>query len=427
MPSGPFDPSRFDEVIVARAVAGDPDCRRGLFRELQPRLLRFLRSQESRAADDLAAEVWLAVAGGIGRFEGDWADFRAWIFAIARKRLADHRRTALRRRTDTVDVEGFDRTTSPTTRTENEALDKISGGRAAAMITAVLSADQAEVLLLEGARRSRCRPGGRYRPAFAELGQGDAAQSDDKPHQTSRTKDCCNAMSDWDDLEPVTPRISSQDAERLLSGTSDVDETDELADVSAVLGALRRSAEPDELSGLDSVLAAFGAAVVTAQALPSTLRTFPMTKKRLTRKSLAAIVGITLVSAGAAAASGVVSTPFSAQRPSVASSMHFAPKDSTDETDADETTPASDEVDSDDATETDCRRCRRRRRRHRAADDATVGTDGQGPDVNGPAKFGLRTAYAARTKHDEVTDTTAAATPRQNRRLSTACRCPSRT
>ena len=180
-------------------------------------------------------------------------------------------------------------------------------------------------------------------------------------------------MSDWDDLEPVTPRISSQDAERLLSGTSDVDETHELADVSAVLGALRQSAEPDELSGLDSVLAAFGAAVVTAQADPSTQRTFPMTKKRLTRKSLAAIVGITLVSAGAAAASGVVSTPFSAQRPSVASSMHFAPKDSTDETDADETTPATDEVDSDDATETDAKdrrrhrghRGHRRRRRHR--------------------------------------------------------------
>jgi|GEM_PF-5354175 len=210
-------------------------------------------------------------------------------------------------------------------------------------------------------------------------------------------------MSDWDDLEPVTPRISGQDAERLLSGTSNVDASDELADVSAVLGALRQSAEPDELSGLDSVLAAFGAAAVTAQALPSTLRTFPMTKKRLTRKSLAAIVGITLVSAGAAAAGGVVSTPFSAQRPSVAKSMHFASDDQTDETDADETTPATDEVDSDDATEV--------AKADDSADDATDGTDGQGPDVNGPAKFGLCTAYAARTKHDEVTTTTAAVTP----------------
>jgi hypothetical protein len=214
-------------------------------------------------------------------------------------------------------------------------------------------------------------------------------------------------MSESDDLEHVTPRISNEDAERLLSGPSSVHETDELADVSAVLGALRQSAEPDELSGLDSALAAFGAAVVTAQAPPSTLRTFPMTKKRLTRKSLAAIVGITLVSAGAAAAGGVVSTPFSAQRPSVAKSMHFASDDQTDETDADETTAVTDEVDSDDATEV----AKTDEATDDSADDSTVGTDGQGPDVNGPAKFGLCTAYAARTKHDEVTDTTAPATP----------------
>jgi len=211
-------------------------------------------------------------------------------------------------------------------------------------------------------------------------------------------------MSDWDDLEPVTPEISSQDVERLLSGTSGDYETHEFAEVSAVLGALRQSAEADELSGLDSVLAAFAATVVTADADSSTQRTFSMTKKRLTRKSLAAIVGITLVSAGAAAAGGVVSTPFSAQRPSVAKSMHFASDDAIDETDADETAPATDEVDSDDATEV--------AKTDDATDDSTVDTDGgQGPDVNGPAKFGLCTAYAARTKHDEVTDTTAPATP----------------
>jgi hypothetical protein len=47
MSSGPFDPSRFDEVI-ARAGAGDPHAVEELFLEVQPRLPRFLRSQESR-------------------------------------------------------------------------------------------------------------------------------------------------------------------------------------------------------------------------------------------------------------------------------------------------------------------------------------------------------------------------------------------
>ena len=146
MPSGSFDPQRFDDV-VQRVRDGDQRAVEELFHELQPRLLRFLRSQENRAADDLAAEVWLAVARGIGRFEGDWDDFRAWIFAIARRRLADHRRTAVRRRTDIVEAETFDKHLADDA-TENEALDKISGQQAAALITAVLGGDQAEVLLL---------------------------------------------------------------------------------------------------------------------------------------------------------------------------------------------------------------------------------------------------------------------------------------
>jgi RNA polymerase sigma-70 factor (ECF subfamily) len=146
MPSGSFDPSRFDDVL-ARINDGDPHAVEVLFRELQPRLLRFLQSQESRAADDLAAEVWLAVARGVSRFEGDWSDFRAWIFAIARRRLADHRRTAVRRRTDVVDVETFKHHPADDL-PEREVLHKISGQQAAALITSVLGGDQAEVVLL---------------------------------------------------------------------------------------------------------------------------------------------------------------------------------------------------------------------------------------------------------------------------------------
>ena len=146
MPSAPFDPSSLNEV-VAGARSGDPRAVEELFNELQPRLLRFLRSQENRFADDLAAEVWLGVAAGIARFDGEWADFRAWVFAIARRRLADHRRTAVRRRTDIVDVGSFEHHHAADA-PEDEALDKMSGQQAALLITSVLSGDQAEVLLL---------------------------------------------------------------------------------------------------------------------------------------------------------------------------------------------------------------------------------------------------------------------------------------
>ena len=142
----PFDPSRWADLVAAIAD-GQPHAIEEMFGEMQPRLLRFLRSQEPRAADDLAAEVWLAVAGGISRFDGDWSDFRAWVFSIARRRLADHRRTAVRRRTDVVDVHTFEDHRADDT-PEDEALDKMSGQQAAALITSVLSGDQAEVLLL---------------------------------------------------------------------------------------------------------------------------------------------------------------------------------------------------------------------------------------------------------------------------------------
>ena len=130
--------------MLAGVGRGDPRAIEEVFRDLQPRLLRFLRSQESRVADDLAAEVWSAVAKTISGFEGDWPDFRAWVFAIARRRLADHRRTAVRRRTDVVDAEAFGHYAAGDT-TEDEAVDRISGQQAATLITSVLSGEQAEV------------------------------------------------------------------------------------------------------------------------------------------------------------------------------------------------------------------------------------------------------------------------------------------
>ncbi len=89
------------------------------------------------------------VGGGdaSGEFEGDWMDFRGWVFSIARRRLADHRPTMIRRRTDVVAVESFERRQS-SEETDRVALDALSGQQAAQLIVSVLSADQAEVVLL---------------------------------------------------------------------------------------------------------------------------------------------------------------------------------------------------------------------------------------------------------------------------------------
>jgi len=137
---------RFDQA-VEKAALGDEVAIGALFTELQPRLLRFLRSQEPRAADDIAADVWLGVARSIASFEGDWDDFRAWFFSIARRRLADHRRTAARRPAESIEatvLELYPATDS----TEDRALSELSGTEATTLITTVLNGDQAQVLLL---------------------------------------------------------------------------------------------------------------------------------------------------------------------------------------------------------------------------------------------------------------------------------------
>ena len=134
-------------ALLDRARAGDDDAVAVLFHDLHPRLVRFLRAREPVAADDLAAEVWMAVATGLGRFVGDAAAFRAWVFSIARRRMADHRRRGLRRNTRPVGNESFDRTPAVDD-PEHEVVGQLSALEAAQLVVATLPGDQAEVILL---------------------------------------------------------------------------------------------------------------------------------------------------------------------------------------------------------------------------------------------------------------------------------------
>ena len=94
--------------LLAAAGGGRQDALGQIFRAYQPRLLRYLRAQEPGMADDLAADVWLAVARGLDRFSGDEAAFRGWLFTIARHRLIEHRRRQARRRTEPLPLDRLD-------------------------------------------------------------------------------------------------------------------------------------------------------------------------------------------------------------------------------------------------------------------------------------------------------------------------------
>ena len=136
----------FEQVLDA-ASAGAEWAVAILFDALQPSLLRYLRWEEPGAADDLAGETWLAVAERIQDFTGDERALRAWVFSVARRRLADHRRRGARRRTHPVAPEDLNEVPGG----EDPAdvvLEALSAQQAINHLVAALSPGQAEVLVL---------------------------------------------------------------------------------------------------------------------------------------------------------------------------------------------------------------------------------------------------------------------------------------
>ncbi len=143
---GSLDAASFPGVLGA-AKLGEEWAVEQLFVDLQPRVLRFLRGLEPDAADDLAGEVWVALARGIGGFEGDLVGLRAWVFTIARRRVADYRRSAGRRPAVAVEREFFDSIAAPNDMAR-EVIDRLSGQDAVNLIMATLPEDHAELLIL---------------------------------------------------------------------------------------------------------------------------------------------------------------------------------------------------------------------------------------------------------------------------------------
>ena len=137
-------------ATLADAGRGRPDALAEIFRAYQPRLLRYLRAQEPGMADDLAAEVWLAVARGLDGFQGDEAGFRGWIFTIARHRLVEHRRRQARRRTDPLPADRLDRPVEHGLGGDPAwlVMERLGAQQAIEAVVADLAPDQAEAVLL---------------------------------------------------------------------------------------------------------------------------------------------------------------------------------------------------------------------------------------------------------------------------------------
>jgi RNA polymerase sigma-70 factor (ECF subfamily) len=136
---------QFSDVLNA-ARAGAPWALEALYREFHPPVLAFLRARAPSEAEDLASDVFVAVAEGLGRFDGDEDGFRSWLFTITYRQVGQLRRRMGRRRTDPFPADEVGERVPPGD-AESDAMAAISTQQALDLI-ATLPPAQGEVLLL---------------------------------------------------------------------------------------------------------------------------------------------------------------------------------------------------------------------------------------------------------------------------------------
>jgi len=134
------------ESILGACRAGAEWAWRQVYEEVAPSLLRHHRARGTADPEDLVGETFLRVVRGLSGFEGNEEQFRAWVFAISRRRAIDVSRSAARRPERPVatgDLIGW----AEVGDVEQDALRSLAEQRVREVL-AGLTADQRDVLLL---------------------------------------------------------------------------------------------------------------------------------------------------------------------------------------------------------------------------------------------------------------------------------------
>ncbi len=118
-----------------------------LWRALHPPLLRYLAVRGDEAPEDIASETWMHVVKGLAGFEGNVAEFRAWLFTIARHRAIDQGRARTRRPVMSVGEPASLPTRDVAPSAEEQVVAKDATARALELV-ATLPAAQAEMVML---------------------------------------------------------------------------------------------------------------------------------------------------------------------------------------------------------------------------------------------------------------------------------------
>lgn len=133
-------------AVLRAAQSGREAAFTVLWNDANPALLRYLRVIAPDAAEDIAAETWLQVVRGLAGFRGNEADWRAWLFTVARRRAIDETRRRSRRPASPLDDVRPGQVPSATG-AEDLALQNLATRQAIALISA-LPPLQAEVIML---------------------------------------------------------------------------------------------------------------------------------------------------------------------------------------------------------------------------------------------------------------------------------------
>jgi RNA polymerase sigma-70 factor (ECF subfamily) len=132
--------------LVAAAQRGEPGALEALYETYVGRVAGYVRGLGVPDPEDTVSEVFVSVVRGLGRFRGDEADFRRWLFTIAHRRVVDVRRAQARRPERPTDPTEF-----PEVATSRQEIDEATTRVDAADATRALEGltdDQREVILL---------------------------------------------------------------------------------------------------------------------------------------------------------------------------------------------------------------------------------------------------------------------------------------
>ncbi|MCF7548006.1 RNA polymerase sigma factor [Pseudonocardia sp. WMMC193] len=137
------------DAALAAARAGDEEAFVALYRDLQPRLIRYATALVGADAEDVTGETWLHVARDLRRFTGDLDGFRGWATTICRNRAMDSARARSRRPVATVELAEVAElaVVADDARTDGTAFERLGTRRALELILA-LPRTEAEAVLL---------------------------------------------------------------------------------------------------------------------------------------------------------------------------------------------------------------------------------------------------------------------------------------